>query len=361
MVRVRTGTARSAAPTTPSPPMPSHSSHARIAPLMVLCLWAAGCVEQPGIRTYTVAKEPKVATSTPGMAWFFKLLGPADEVRAQVEPFGELVRSVEFGRDGSPTWALPAGWSERRETGLRYATLTIESVDPPLEAHVSALPADDPSSADYLKANIDRWRSQVGLPPYDGEWQKQAKADGELAEVENRGRKVTIVHLLGETEQFGSSRMLAAIIPHVDDGDGAPATREPSSATPQQPPSYVVPEGWAKGQPGSFQFAVFNVDAEGRSVEVSVAKAGGSLEDNIARWRGQIGAAPGEGESRPIKVGGHDATFVELSGPRETILGVIVPRGGTNWFFKLKGDPELAVRERSRFDEFVQSVQFAQP
>jgi hypothetical protein len=332
----------------------SPASHARIALPTLLCLWAAGCVEQPGIRTYSVAKEPKVAQPTPGMAWFFKLLGPAEQVRAQVEPFGELVRSVEFRRDGSPTWTLPAGWSERRETGLRYATLTIESVAPPLEASVSALPADDPSSAEYLKANIDRWRSQVGLSPYAGaDWRKQAVSDGELAEVESRGRQVTIVHLLGETEQFGPSRMLAAIVPHLDDVDAVP--------TPELPPSYVVPEGWAKGQPGSLQFAVFKVDADGKSVEISVAKAGGSLEENINRWRGQVGAAAGEGESRPINVDGHDATFVELTGPRETILGVIVPRGGTNWFFKHKGDPELAARERSRFDEFVQSVQFARP
>jgi hypothetical protein len=36
----------------------------------------------------------------------------------------------------------------------------------------------------------------------------------------------------------------------------------------------------------------------------------------------------------------------------------MVPRGGTNWFFKLIGDRELAGAEQSRFEEFVRSVTF---
>ncbi len=45
---------------------------------------------------------------------------------------------------------------------------------------------------------------------------------------------------------------------------------------------------------------------------------------------------------------------------KQTILGVIAPDGARTWFFKLKGDTELAAREAPRFKAFVQSVKFNQ-
>jgi hypothetical protein len=69
-----------------------------------------------------------------------------------------------------------------------------------------------------------------------------------------------------------------------------------------------------------------------------------------------------------IKVDGQEGIYVEAIGPestpnnttgaRETILGVIVEAQGRQWFIKLKGDAELAAREKTHFEKFVQSIRF---
>ena len=56
--------------------------------------------------------------------------------------------------------------------------------------------------------------------------------------------------------------------------------------------------------------------------------------------------------------------YVELVGPedaqpRESILAVLVTQESRIWFFKLKGDADLAKREQGRFESFVRSVRFS--
>jgi hypothetical protein len=103
-------------------------------------------------------------------------------------------------------------------------------------------------------------------------------------------------------------------------------------------------------------------------VAISVSIAGGDMTANVNRWRqqvqlGALNAADLEKEMRKLKVDGQDATYVEAIGPetaksRETILGVIVEAEGKQWFLKLKGDAELAAREKPHFEKFVQSIRF---
>lgn len=85
---------------------------------------------------------------------------------------------------------------------------------------------------------------------------------------------------------------------------------------------------------------------------------------NVNRWRGQVGLVPlGEAELaeslEAIEVDGMAARQVHISGEADAIRGVIVPVDESNWFFKLSGPTELVERESDRFDDFVQSVQFA--
>jgi hypothetical protein len=41
---------------------------------------------------------------------------------------------------------------------------------------------------------------------------------------------------------------------------------------------------------------------------------------------------------------------------RQAILGVMAAAGGRLWFIKLKGDHDLAAREKPRFEAFVKSL-----
>jgi hypothetical protein len=129
-----------------------------------------------------------------------------------------------------------------------------------------------------------------------------------------------------------------------------------------------IPEGWIAAQAGPMQKAVYEVQDGARQVTISVSTAGGDMAANVNRWRQQVqlaalGGPDLEREMRKIKVDGQDATYVEAVGPesaksRETILGVIVEAHGRQWFLKLKGDAELAAREKPHFEKFVQSIRF---
>ena len=85
------------------------------------------------------------------------------------------------------------------------------------------------------------------------------------------------------------------------------------------------------------------------------------LLSNVNRWRDQVGLKGVTSEEldksvRKIDVGGIPGDYVELIGQQQAILGVMVKKGASAWFFKLQGPPELATRERARFEAFVKSA-----
>jgi hypothetical protein len=89
----------------------------------------------------------------------------------------------------------------------------------------------------------------------------------------------------------------------------------------------------------------------------------GTLLDNINRWRRQISLPPFSqdqlnGAVERLNIGGTTADFVELTGERETILGVVATAGDQAWYFKLKGDSDLAQKEKQRFREFATTFDF---
>jgi len=336
-----------------------------------LCLTLASCSEADLIRQYTVAKPTPPAADPDsssneraGVGWFFKLTGPDKTVAGLAEPFAKLVGSVRFNADGQPEWKLPDGWTERREQGIRFATLTIPG-DQPVEATVIPLPTEDPTSPAYLKDNYNRWRGQLALPPRDeADWQHTAEAAGELSQIESGGRTITIVNLTGKTEKEGEARMLAALVP---------SSAPPRSAAPRPPAigatadslpfTFALPEGWRQQPAGQFQIAKFVAGDEKQPLTVSVSSAGGDLAANVNRWRGQVQLAPIEpaeieAAAKLITVAGSEGKLFTIDGATDSILGVILPRGGTSWFFKALGPTSVAQEERERFEAFVKSIQF---
>jgi hypothetical protein len=59
-------------------------------------------------------------------------------------------------------WTLPKGWTEKREGGMRYATLT-----PPVTGRIDGSVVVLPGPAGGELSNVNRWRSQIGLEPID--------------------------------------------------------------------------------------------------------------------------------------------------------------------------------------------------
>jgi hypothetical protein len=152
-----------------------------------------------------------------------------------------------------------------------------------------------------------------------------------------------------------------------------PPTEEPGLAC-------DTPKGWVRGRTGGMRKAAFVVQDGDRKVEITAidlplgagaASGAGAPLPNVNRWRGQIKLpeitqAELDKSLRPIRVADVDGSYVELLGPesevpRQAILGVLAIRGEKAWFFKLWGDADLALREKSHFEEFVKSVRFDTP
>jgi hypothetical protein len=347
--------------------------------LLSFVLLAVGCGQSEQITRYSVPKEAPTPTAErddagpfetqtqPASAWFFKLTGPADAVATIKDDFRALVESSSIA-GGEPTWTLPDGWSRQPGNSFRFATLTTDKTDPPLEVSVSRLTY--PGGRDsYLRDNINRWRGQVGLPASnDADWWAKAEAAGEVEAVGGEDQDTTLVDLTGTNEDFPEARTLAAILlPAGASTPAAPASRTmapPTGAANQSRPlNYEAPDEWEPGEKGPMRVAAFEVKDGEQKVEITVIPAGGDVLSNVNLWRGQVGLGEWSEEelnqeARELTVDGRPATFVELTGEQESIRGAILPGEPQSWFFKLKGDADLAERETERFKAFVESVTF---
>ena len=202
--------------------------------LLSLMLLAGGCGETEQISRYGVAKEAPTPTADrdeiqpfetqPASAWFFKLTGPAEAVASVADQFRSVVESTSI-EGGEPSWTLPENWKQQPPSTMRFATLTIDETDPPLEVSVSQLPYPGGRER-YLQDNINRWRGQVGLPASsDTDWLEQAEAAGEVTALSGKTEDTTLVDLTGQTADFPEARMLAAIL--LPAGSSGSTTTEP--------------------------------------------------------------------------------------------------------------------------------------
>ena len=146
----------------------------------------------------------------------------------------------------------------------------------------------------------------------------------------------------------------------------------PAGANPSKP-AWEIPSGWQETSANQMllaKFAVTNQDGEAEITVSSFPGEVGGLLANVNRWRGQVGLAALTQEDLDKSVSrldvlGGTATLVDMNGHaaaragKETrLVGVVWPRGGQTWFYKLMGDPSAAGREKDAFVKFVQSVRF---
>lgn len=310
--------------------------------LAALCL-STGCKEEEPVARYRAPKE-RIPQRLLGAiiphgekTWFFKLLGPRKAVDAAEKEFIGFIESVRFtDKDLRPvTWTLPAGWSEKPGSELRYATLLLGPKDKPLELTVVPLGGE----AGSVLANVNRWRGQVGLGDVDedglGKLTRETKVDG---------KSVTLVDLRPEEE---------------------PAPAPPPPPEPNVEPTYTLPEGWRKSdRKVQFTTAVFEAGDSAMVTISPLAGTAGGAVPNVKRWRGQVGLEPvDDAEIKkgllPVKVDGVTGESVDLSGPKARLLVVMVQRGGQTWFFKMLGPPDAVEKEKPSFEAFIKSVRFA--
>src|SRR5262249_43446616 len=98
-----------------------------------------------------------------------------------------------------------------------------------------------------------------------------------------------------------------------------------------------------------------------------LAGEAGGLIENVQRWREQVRLPRATEQQlredlRTFETAEGGGSLVDLAGPdgarRERILGLILPRGGVTWFFKMRGPADLVGKQRDAFEAFVKSVRF---
>jgi hypothetical protein len=151
---------------------------------------------------------------------------------------------------------------------------------------------------------------------------------------------------------------------------GAPAATHGAAvaANPDDAPNVVwtAPAVWAVApNPSTMRLATYKVAGPGGEAELSVARAGGSVDANIERWIGQFEQA-GKDTRTEKTLRGMKITIVDVSGtylggmsgapgshPGWSLLAAIVEGKGDPYFFKLTGPTSTVRAARSAFDGMI--------
>jgi hypothetical protein len=148
--------------------------------------------------------------------------------------------------------------------------------------------------------------------------------------------------------------------------------------------SMNVPEGWVRKQPKvnfiEHEFEVPAAEGDEKPGRVTIMGAGGSIDDNIARWAGQFSQPDGSETSDKLKtrkatVAGQDVTFVDIRGTYEDKAGPFVPGPGVkrekyrmlaaiistkkagNYFIKFYGPENTITGQEANFIKMIEGLQ----
>lgn len=355
--------------------------------LLIVMILLGGCGQQDEIRRYQAPRlveldlgSQDVGSQTPaphspldkqspqrmlgaivpieGFAWFFRINGAPERLQPHVEPFKQWLSTIRF-EDDKPSWKLPEGWKMLPPSGMRFATILPEPSDERLELTVIPLPIDGDAEPAIL-ANINRWRDQVGLAAIDRE--RLAETSESIAAGDLTVTFVDLVRDSAATAEPDRTADRTSADPPLERMEGPKGSRV----------DLQVPEGWepaslvtSRGGITIRHEAAFEVTRDGQRLEFTLDRLplGGSLLMNVNRWRGQIGLEPIKEDVMQemvssVKLEEADGEFVELIGDQESILGVIVAHAGEAWYFKLRGDKELAEEEKENFLALARSTKF---
>lgn len=309
-------------------------------------------------------------------AWSYKITGPVDVTQDVFDEFVEFLESTDVSGE-VPTWTLPAGWTVKPSAPSQfgsYATILIPTDGPTLELKVNALM--NPTTWDsYTVMNINRWRGQLQLPELpQGEILSGGLEKGGFLEVPTKAGTARVINISGT----GSGSMSRG--PFSSGAADSPLAKTMAAVRPQKnspqassgPIQFEVPSGWSEGETGPMRRAFLTLDKDGQQVSVKVSdlNPGATSEVSVLNmWRQETGLEPLEGDQlnqivQAVPIGDQTGKLVSFTGSNQegepmTTTAAMVTAVGRWWFFKLQGDPELAMNEAETFRGFLKSVQFS--
>jgi hypothetical protein len=215
----------------------------------------------------------------------------------------------------------------------------------------------------YLEMNVNRWRTQLGLPTRSLEDQK-----ADLVEVDrgDGSRPAYLLDLRGT--------MLST----------APKSRPVVSSASQSAGSaerpfdlkYQTPDGWVDNGPSGMRLASFAIDGDEKVGVVTVIIAGGDRLSNVERWQAQLSpdAEPASNQAEAQKAiesalavksaKGIEGQLYSLYGPQgdeqPAMLAAILPsgKGESSVFVKLSGQAPIAEKNRDKLIAFISSLEW---
>ncbi|HXC99604.1 MAG TPA: hypothetical protein VN048_09695 [Verrucomicrobiae bacterium] len=289
-------------------------------------------------------------------------------------------------------WTLPPGWTETGPDAVSLQSFSVSGSDGQV-ARISLTQLGDLSGRNAMLVNM--WRQQAGLPSLsDDDALKLIQPvqfgteQGSYFEVlgTNNGEPFEILTAFLHRPDgswfckiSGNPSLLAAQKPVFMDflksiqikntavaEDSTPATTaSQDNSTSASPPNWRVPSDWQALPAGEMQVARFHVPEQNNAkAEVSVSvfptEAGGTLA-NVNRWRTKfVGLAPvGEKDLpqllSPLDPANPGAVLVDMQKDNKRLIGAIVPRAGSYWFYKLVGETAAVAPQKESFIAFAKS------
>lgn len=310
-----------------------------------------------------------------------------EEVRVYRVPKEQLASNPSMDApSGNATpkigWQMPDSWQAKPADGMRLGSFSVKGADGTV-ADVSVIPlAGEAGSVD---SNINRWRTQMGLPEVGKE---EAAKLGESVSI--AGSDARLFDFAGTPSgKSKPERMLVAMLERVGmnwffkmQGDDAlvasrrdefivflksvrfqadtevPAETASVESAPASS-SWKIPSGWSEIAPGPMQQAKFTAGGKAEvAISIFPGQAGGLLI-NVNRWRGQLGLGPVDEAALPNLIQQADSpsgkiTIVDIKSDdgSKRLVAAIATRGSESWYFKLLGDAATVEKERAAFVKF---------
>jgi hypothetical protein len=130
------------------------------------------------------------------------------------------------------------------------------------------------------------------------------------------------------------------------------------------PVRWTTPAGWRELPPDGIRLGSFAVTGQGGKAEVAITSFPGTVGtelDNVNRWRGEVQLEPiGQNDlsAQPVTVDSCEGKLFDIAGTAARTVVAVVPRNGSSWFFKMKGDSTTVTAARPAYLEFLKSVHF---
>lgn len=338
----------------------------------------AGCGSESGTESFSEVRTVRAPES-----------GIAD--RSVTNPDAGGTMPVRPTSDSSLEWTTPSGWTEQAPSSMRLANLGIDG-EPAVECYVTRLAG----AAGGLDANLNRWRTQMSLPPYT------AEEIAALPTIQILGMDAVVVEMQGDYKGMSATEGQSgfALLGAVAQSDGAsyfikmtgPADvieRERNNfetfcaslglggalvtasapATSGAPFEWTAPDSWTRAADRAMRVVTYTVNGAECYVTTLRGQAGGAAA-NLNRWRTQMDQpelSPAELAALvTVTVLGKASPLVEVTGAYAgmdgtrtddaMLLGIVREDDAESVFIKMIGPKAVVLAERANFVAFCESL-----